>query len=328
MVLVLYLRGGLALAIDVNPIFTLDSGLSNITYTVEALGQSDVDNASFSGTLGSILSIDPSAATPRFSGLNFTGGRIAANNQMGFDINPGLGINIHVDAIGVAGTINTPSPPASVNSLGFGDLNHSFDASNHLITFNEGSLNVSGSATTTINLATNNIGGFAPGGTNGTINLSQGTTTGNLTNFDAQLNFPVQFSSIISVDTGSPLGIVDTKITASGQIVANASFAVDIGLAESPGGNALLQPIDPILAVDLDGDSSYPDAESPHNAIDRTGAKYLNFGKTNSGFIVSPSAGSSVVRSFQITTANGRYRTRSLFLATVWNQRPNHKHRQ
>jgi hypothetical protein len=32
--------------------------------------------------------------------------------------------------------------------------------------------------------------------------------------------------------------------------------------------------------------------------------KYLNFGEINSGFIVTPSNGPSIVHSFQITTAN------------------------
>lgn len=51
--------------------------------------------------------------------------------------------------------------------------------------------------------------------------------------------------------------------------------------------------------------SSYPGGESPPNAIDaNTGTKYLNFGEVNSGFIVTPGKGPSVVRSFQITTAN------------------------
>ena len=40
------------------------------------------------------------------------------------------------------------------------------------------------------------------------------------------------------------------------------------------------------------------------NAIDRTIAKYLNFGEVNSGFIVTPSNGSSIVTGFQVTTAN------------------------
>ncbi|MBN1853835.1 MAG: hypothetical protein JW829_13970 [Pirellulales bacterium] len=54
----------------------------------------------------------------------------------------------------------------------------------------------------------------------------------------------------------------------------------------------------------LPSESSYPDAEGPGNAVDGTLAKYLNFGKNNSGFIVTPTFGASQVQSFQITTAN------------------------
>ncbi len=66
----------------------------------------------------------------------------------------------------------------------------------------------------------------------------------------------------------------------------------------------LLSPTNPIIAIDLDGGSSYPGDETPRNAIDRTTNKYLNFGEINSGFIVTPSDATSVVSSFQITTAN------------------------
>jgi hypothetical protein len=34
------------------------------------------------------------------------------------------------------------------------------------------------------------------------------------------------------------------------------------------------------------------------------GSKYLNFGKQNSGFIVTPASGPSIVQTFQLTTAN------------------------
>ena len=34
------------------------------------------------------------------------------------------------------------------------------------------------------------------------------------------------------------------------------------------------------------------------------GTKYLNFGKENSGFIVTPAFGAAAVKAFQITTAN------------------------
>ena len=66
----------------------------------------------------------------------------------------------------------------------------------------------------------------------------------------------------------------------------------------------LLSPGDAIIAIDMDGNSEYPGGESPANAIDGTLAKYLNFGRENSGFIVTPSMGPTIIESFQITTAN------------------------
>jgi glucose/arabinose dehydrogenase len=54
----------------------------------------------------------------------------------------------------------------------------------------------------------------------------------------------------------------------------------------------------------LDGGSNSPGGETVANAIDKTLDKYLNFGEVNSGFIVTPSNGSSIVTGFQITTAN------------------------
>lgn len=50
--------------------------------------------------------------------------------------------------------------------------------------------------------------------------------------------------------------------------------------------------------------SNYPAAESPANVVDGTNAKYLNGGDLNSGFIVTPAGGASVLQSFQLTTAN------------------------
>ncbi|MBL7154578.1 MAG: hypothetical protein ISS79_12755, partial [Phycisphaerae bacterium] len=69
-------------------------------------------------------------------------------------------------------------------------------------------------------------------------------------------------------------------------------------------GDALLAPGDFIIAVDADSASSSPANETVDHAIDGVIQKYLNFGEENSGFIVTPSLGASVVDSFQITTAN------------------------
>jgi hypothetical protein len=69
-------------------------------------------------------------------------------------------------------------------------------------------------------------------------------------------------------------------------------------------GPNFLSPADDILAVDLDGNSTYPGNESPEEAIDGQLTKYLNFGQVNSGFIVTPDIGSTTVTSFRVTTAN------------------------
>ena len=79
------------------------------------------------------------------------------------------------------------------------------------------------------------------------------------------------------------------------------SFANPINL---PDGTTILSPTDPILAIDLDGNSASPNGEAVVNAINDTLAKYLNFGEQNSGFIVTPSTGSSILTGFQVTTAN------------------------
>ncbi len=82
------------------------------------------------------------------------------------------------------------------------------------------------------------------------------------------------------------------------------------------GGTPILAPTNNIRAIDDPGgsQSAYPiPNEIPANAIDRkftnpaTGGdhtKYLNFGRENSGLIVTPASGSSIIDGIQFTTAN------------------------
>lgn len=69
----------------------------------------------------------------------------------------------------------------------------------------------------------------------------------------------------------------------------------------------LLSSSDVAIAIDASGKtarSSYPGAEGPANLIDgNTGSKYLNFGHSGSGVIVTPGA-ATPVESLQLTTAN------------------------
>jgi hypothetical protein len=79
----------------------------------------------------------------------------------------------------------------------------------------------------------------------------------------------------------------------------------------------IFSPGDPILGGQSDGTdflvgvagfsggvNNWPFAESPNHAIDGVGQKYLNFGEFNTGFIVTPSIGSSVAGSITLWTAN------------------------
>ncbi len=75
-------------------------------------------------------------------------------------------------------------------------------------------------------------------------------------------------------------------------------------LPDAMGANVLL-PTDPIKAIEMGWQSRYPANEAPAKCIDGNPAtKYLNFGETKSGFIVTPALGASILDSFQITTAN------------------------
>ena len=127
------------------------------------------------------------------------------------------------------------------------------------------------------------------------------------------------------VDSGS-VSLPDTRFTVGPVVTVNnaGSYAsyrftfpslkcerlmqiADVAFYESTdgSGNSVLATGDPILAIQLPRTpSDYPCGEAPTFALDGDpNTKYLNFGKENTGFIVTPSA-ADVVRSFQITTAN------------------------
>ncbi|MHC4086757.1 MAG: hypothetical protein ACYSU5_16360 [Planctomycetota bacterium] len=73
-------------------------------------------------------------------------------------------------------------------------------------------------------------------------------------------------------------------------------------------GDDILAPGDFIIAIDTDGGSASPGAEPVTEAIDQiyggANEKYLNNGGANSGFIVTPAYGPSIIDSFTIWTAN------------------------
>jgi len=98
--------------------------------------------------------------------------------------------------------------------------------------------------------------------------------------------------------------IKNTPTAANSMQIGDAQFYTATGA----GGSPILAPGNHIVAVASDGSqSSYPATQNPPKAIDgdkTSGSKYLNFGRENSGLIITPAAGATTVRSIRLTTAN------------------------
>ena len=99
--------------------------------------------------------------------------------------------------------------------------------------------------------------------------------------------------------------------TVKDPVAANSMQIADVNIWESSDGTGtpVFDFFDNVLASgvlrDETGESNYPAGEAPSFAIDGdTLTKYLNFGRENSGFIVTPSAGASVLNEFEMWTAN------------------------
>lgn len=68
---------------------------------------------------------------------------------------------------------------------------------------------------------------------------------------------------------------------------------------------SILTPTDPVIAIDLDGNSAFPVGEIVRYLVDANPAtKYLNTGGAGSGFIVTLAEGATAVTSFQLRTAD------------------------
>jgi hypothetical protein len=128
------------------------------------------------------------------------------------------------------------------------------------------------------------------------------------------LNLPTaRFDSTTVVDLPNNASYTSYKLLFPGvrNDGANSMQIADVQMYSSPGGAgaALLAAGQPVVAVDdngiRDGESRYPGGEAPRYVLDgNVNTKYLNFGENNSGFIVVPDVGSSVVTGFELWTAN------------------------
>jgi hypothetical protein len=100
------------------------------------------------------------------------------------------------------------------------DIVYEFDASQFLITIDQGTIEVMGLTSETVDLSQDPVSGFSPTGTIGTLTLAPGETVDFYTRVDATLNLPVSISQSAELG-GLP---VDLELTAT--VVAMSSFYV------------------------------------------------------------------------------------------------------
>ena len=82
------------------------------------------------------------------------------------------------------------------------------------------------------------------------------------------------------------------SIFAPGDPIVGGQAAADLSTFEE-GGEGFVIP-----------GNNWPGAEDPARAIDGRGQKYLNFGQQNTGILVTPSGGESILDAIEIWTAN------------------------
>jgi hypothetical protein len=129
-------------------------------------------------------------------------------------------------------------------------------------------------------------------------------TTGSLlsiSNTTAYTSYKVLFTQLRSAGTGA-----FDPVTLANGVTPNSVQLSEIRMFDSSSTNIFASPPSSAVAFDQT-DSFYPITERPIEAIDglkTAGSKYLNFGREGAGLIVTPGIGSSIAKSFQITTAN------------------------
>lgn len=123
-------------------------------------------------------------------------------------------------------------------------------------------------------------------------------------NSTAYSSYKLLFTKLRSAGTGA-----FDPVTLANGANPNGIQLSEARLFNAPAGgglNVAANPTAPVIAIDQT-DGFFPPGERPIEAIDgvKTGAsKYLNFGREGAGLIITPASGSSIVKSFQLTTGN------------------------
>jgi len=235
-----------------------------------------------------------------------------------FGSEPILGPNDPIIAVDTQGLVSSSNYPAAEKPANVLDgnpatkyLNRGGGGSGFIVTPTASIMVQSFVLTTANDSVTRDPNGWELYGTNDPIK-SIDNSTGTAENWtliaSGPLQLPAERSTVCpavsfeSLAVYSSFKMIFTKTKGSSNMqIADVAF---YPLPDAQGMNVLAAG-NPIIAIEQGWQSSYPAAEAPRFCIDGNDlTKYLNFGEENSGFIVTPLIGPSMLDSLQVTTAN------------------------
>jgi hypothetical protein len=203
--------------------FTINPSQSSLTVEASSGFLSDSDSNNLSGAINAIFDFGETGGFPSMASVTVADAAIAPigdyNLALGFP--PIFGVAI--TASDIVADISTPVPPGAMNRLSMAGVVYQFDASQFLVTVDQGTIVVSGSASETTDLSEEPIIGTSEPGTFGTITFTTLGQSGVYSHIGAALDFPI--SIMETTETGG----MSVDFALNGTVRANASFYVALG---------------------------------------------------------------------------------------------------
>ena len=221
---VAFLTGLLAIssaeAHPISSVFTLNPATSSLSVRASAYGFSDTDSNSLTGSLNATLDLGSSGGFSSAGAFTINNGTItpSGNYSLRLGFPPFLGVNIL--ASGLAANVSTIDPPGAIARSTAPGIVYTFDATELLVSLNQGTIVVTGSTNETTDLSEEPVEGSAPEGTTGSLTLTTAGVTGFYTRIDALLTLPIEIERATDLEGGNG------EVAAIGTLNATSSFYV------------------------------------------------------------------------------------------------------
>jgi VCBS repeat-containing protein len=222
-----------ALAVVVTPTLTFvpaTSSVNKLNLTINAsysgINASDTESTTVQSGSTAALKLDytfnpATRAVTSVNSIEFTGGHFTLAN-VSFDLVFAFIFHEYIDAAGVGGTFDTPTPPGSIT----GGSSATFPTEQHDVVLNQGTLTLSGVYVPSppdpnpIDLSTNPIATTSTG--TGTLTTTLASLVGGVATYNVEMLLPVNFNE--PVNTGSTS--LTATVAGTGTFKATGSFVV------------------------------------------------------------------------------------------------------